>query len=670
MYALITDRSRIGLTATFEHSCEIWVSFVNQNQDIIKRYKKITTNVINGNITDSIADIKDGESRTIEYEPNYDETQYLKSVKVDGVEQSVSTYPNEYLFSNITEDHTIVVEYANKYKVEFNAKGGTPTPNTQYVMPDGKATQPQTNPTKTGYTFKEWVDNQNNEPYDFDTLVNEDKLLNATWNPISYRINYVLNGGTNDPNNPSTYTIEDTIDFQPAEKPGYVFRGWYEDEDFRTPIAGISNRTGDVTVYAKWEARDDVEYKVEHYKKNNSGTYDLATRETLTGTVNETVTASPKTYAGYSENTEYDGRVPSGVIKADGSLVLKLYYDPIVYRINYVLNGGKNDPSNPDTYTVEDEINFKVATRDGYDFLGWYEDEEFTEELPGFENRTGDITVYAKWKSKDDTEYKVEHYKKDKDGKYKLAQVEKLTGKTDEVVTARPKNYDSYDENTNYSERIPEGTIKADGSLVLKLYYDPIIYKITYVPNGGTNSPDNPSTYTVGDIIDFQPAEREGFDFVGWYEDENFENKLDSTAGKTGDLKVYAKWKAKKDIEYKVEHYKEQDDGKYKLVVTDTFAGTMDTEVTAVPKKFEGYKENKEHENRIEKGTIRADGSLVLKLYYDKIENNNETKDDTMANDPIPQTGESNLVIVFTIITVLGLALVFGIKYFKFRNIE
>ena len=111
------------------------------------------------------------------------------------------------------------------------------------------------------------------------------------------------------------------------------------------------------------------------------------------------VTATPKNFPSYEENTTHEERIPKGSIKADGSLILKLYYDPIIYKIEYEPNGGKNDPRNPSTYTVDDKITFQPATREGYNFQGWYEDPEFTKPITGIENRTGDIKVYAKWEA-------------------------------------------------------------------------------------------------------------------------------------------------------------------------------------------------------------------------------------------------------------------------------
>ncbi|MBQ8042603.1 MAG: InlB B-repeat-containing protein, partial [Clostridia bacterium] len=69
---------------------------------------------------------------------------------------------------------------------------------------------------------------------------------------------------------------------------------------------------------------------------------------------------------------------------------------------------------------------------------------------------------------------------------------------------------------------------------------------------------------------------------------------------------------------YKVEHYKETQEGTYELAETEELVGKIGEEVTATAKEYTGYRENVESEDRIVAGTVLEDGSLVLKLYYDR----------------------------------------------------
>ena len=540
--------------------------------------------------------------------------------------------------ANRTGDITVYAKWEARtdtpYKVEHykkNANGGYTKADT-----DNKTGTTDTKATAVPRTYEGFKENTTHADRVPEGIIKGDGslVLKLYYDPIIYKITYVLNGGKNDSRNPSTYTVLDTITFQPATRPGYDFQGWHEDAKFTTPITGITNRIGDITVYAKWKARDDTPYKVEHYKKKADGTYGLAATDNLKGTTDTEAIAEPKNYAGYEENILHPDRVPKGIINGEGTLVLKLYYDPIRYRIIYVLNGGTNDERNPDTFTMDDIINFQPATKEGSDFLGWYEDPKFTVPKPGISHRAADITIYAKWEDGDNIEYKVEHYKKNKNGTYDLATIDKLTGTTGDDVEAVAKVYEGYEENKKHPDRVPTGKIKGDGSLVLKLYYDPIIYKIDYVLNGGTNDSRNPNTYTVDDVIEFKPATKPGYDFEGWYEDKDFKKPITGIAGRTGNITVYAKWKAKTGIDYKVEHYKEIKEGQYELAVTDALKGEVDKEVTATPKVFEGYKENTQHKNRVATGKIKADGSLVLKLYYDKVKHT--VSFDPQDGTPVP----------------------------------
>ena len=73
-------------------------------------------------------------------------------------------------------------------------------------------------------------------------------------------------------------------------------------------------------------------------------------------------------------------------------------------------------------------------------------------------------------------------------------------------------------------------------------------YTITYHLNGGTNSNDNPTNYTVdtADITLVAPTQS-GYEFGGWYKTSDFDaNSRISviTKGSLGNLNLYAKWTA------------------------------------------------------------------------------------------------------------------------------
>ena len=87
---------------------------------------------------------------------------------------------------------TLTAKWLPIYTVTFNANGGSPTPDSQSVVKDGKATSPGepslttalwqgTRPATT--SFVEWRKQGESAAFNFDTAITGDTTLNAVWNP-------------------------------------------------------------------------------------------------------------------------------------------------------------------------------------------------------------------------------------------------------------------------------------------------------------------------------------------------------------------------------------------------------------------------------------------------------------------------------------------------------
>ena len=124
-------------------------------------------------------------------------------------------------------------------------------------------------------------------------------------------------------------------------------------------------------------ADTNIKYKVEHYKVNASGSEaNLVDEEELIGSTDSEVIAVAHTYPGYTFEPFYINgdmkTVDRGYVKADGSLVLKLYYTPDETSLIYHANGG-NEPEK-ETFGKVDEQKLvlkNMFTRNGYLFTGW-----------------------------------------------------------------------------------------------------------------------------------------------------------------------------------------------------------------------------------------------------------------------------------------------------------
>ncbi|MFO7888202.1 MAG: S-layer homology domain-containing protein, partial [Eubacteriales bacterium] len=190
------------------------------------------------------------------------------------------------------------------------------------------------------------------------------------------------------------------------------------------------------------------------------------------------------------------------------------------------------------------------------------------------------------------------------EGEYYIYSTSTGSGLVGKTITASAIKIDGFTFNEENS--ITSGSIDAEGSLELKLYYDRNIYTVTFEDFDGSII-DTQQVKYGGDSSAPSIVNREGYDFLKW--NTNFTDVKNN-------LTVSALWSAQSGVNYKVNHYTENLDGNYILDRTETHSGTTNTTVSALALTLKGFILN-EGES-ITSGKIAADGSLELKLYYDR----------------------------------------------------
>lgn len=205
-------------------------------------------------------------------------------------------------------------------------------------------TAPDPVPTKEGHSLDGWYyDNNGTETkwnFDMDT-VKCTMTLKAKWELSTYSVTLQTDGGTIASGKEVTGYTYGTGAVLPTTnditREGYRFDGWYADSNFSgSPVTEITGTdTGNKTFYAKWTRNttpiisgNTINYIVEHYKTDGSG-YTLAETEHSAGKTGDTVTATPKTYEGFTYNPAIS--TASGPLKKisgpEDIVTLKLYYD-------------------------------------------------------------------------------------------------------------------------------------------------------------------------------------------------------------------------------------------------------------------------------------------------------------------------------------------------------
>ena len=461
---------------------------------------------------------------------------------------------------NLTTNTTLYAKWEPvTYTITYHLNSGTaPSPDnpTTYTIETNTITLK--NPTRTYYSFLGWYAQSTFETVQ--TTIPQGSTGNkdfyAKWSADSYTITYELYGGTNNSQNPASYTYEsNTITLAAPSKTGYTFAGWFAESTYNTQITSIASQSHEnKTLHAKWTA---TTYTVTLSKQNGSGGSDSVTATYDAAMPTATIpTRTGYTFGGYytainGGGTQYYTQAMASSRAWDLASHTTLYakWNPITYTLTYHLDGGTApSPNNPADYTVETStINLTNPTRTGYTFAGWYDNSGMTgtavAQIP--RGSSGNKDLYAKWTP---FTYNLTYHLNSGTAPSPNNPAT-YTIETSIINLADPAK-DYYEFSGWYAESsfgtqvstINEGSY---GNKDLSAKWTPINYPITYdLKQDMINHADNPSSYTVESAtITLKDPTRQGYYFGGWYAEPTLTTLvLTIPAGSHCSITLYPKW--------------------------------------------------------------------------------------------------------------------------------
>ena len=358
-------------------------------------------------------------------------------------------------------------------------------------------------------------------------------------------------------------------------KEGYTFAGW-------RPSVGVMG-TADATFEAVFTAAGNTAYTVNTYVMGTDGTYGEPTSDTLTGTTGSTATYAPEAREGF---TVADESVLSGTIAADGSLVLKVFYS----RNQYTLTA----EGVAYTFYYGAAVSVADPVKAHYTFACW--DPALPETMPAH-----DVTVVAKW-TEDGADYTA--YK----AAVAAAQAKKAETDYDKTYTAesRAALAEALANDVSGKKYSEQGVVDAATTAINDAVkaLERMTYTATFYVDGAVHATVQAK---VGEQIALpeEPA-KEGYVFTGW----------DPAVGVMGteDVSFNAQFTAGA-VSYKVETYEMDVNGAYGAATVKTVLATTGEAVSVTPETREGFTVA---DNSVLSGTVEADSSLVLKVYYSR----------------------------------------------------
>lgn len=395
------------------------------------------------------------------------------------------------------ETETPGEEEQKEYTIYFNLAGGTTqqgeTSASMQVkegeFPDAAAVVA---PERRGYLFQGWLDGEGNY-YHFDRPITENISLLAAWRPITYKVQFDLNGGLGE--EPAervfTYDKEELLPAEAGKKTGYVFTGW--------SLEGASTYPGGSSVKNLADQEDAVVvlkavWKVGSYKVRfdaNGGTGTMKEEKFTCGKsrllYKNKYKKSGYTFQGW--NTHKDGTGESYAERQSvdfknqengSTVILYAMWKGNSYTVKYDGNGANSGAvsASAHVYGTKSSLNTNRFTRKGYTFAGW---------------------------------------NTQKDGKGK---------------------------NFKNGAEVKTLTTKLNDTVILYAKWTPVKYNITYNLRGGKLKSSAKKSYTiVNSTFDLPAPTRKGYDFDGWYTDKSLKKRVSQIKqGSTGNREYYAKW--------------------------------------------------------------------------------------------------------------------------------
>ena len=299
-----------------------------------------------------------------------------------------------------TTDTTITQEIVTDYNIVYVLDEGVNNPNnlskynknTTYTLLDA---------SKDGYEFIGWYldSSYTTKVTEINSSLNGDITLYAKFEEIiDYNITYYLYDGENNADNPTTFNRLSNYTLKPATKDGYEFVGWFLEAGFTTQVTKLdSSLSSDIELHAKFV--EIVNYNITYNLDGGTNDPDnITTFNKFTDFTLKNASKNKYEFKGWFLETGFINQVTKIDSSFTEDIELFAKFEKIVYdydyTITYHLDGGENNPNNPDGFFEDETIELYSAKKTGYDFKGWYTSEAHTLEITSIEANM-DYELYA-----------------------------------------------------------------------------------------------------------------------------------------------------------------------------------------------------------------------------------------------------------------------------------